>query len=300
MTETDGAFLDESSDALPREDGPPGRAAQSVAIAATPAPLEITNVDDLKAVTRILHASSVALPSGVKTLADAAAIILAGHEMGIGPMTSLRSIHIVEGKATLSASLILAFARRAGWRHKWLTRSSDAERAAIILRRDGEEHEEEFTIDDARRAKLVPGKAGAAWTKYPQRMLRWRAVSGCVNSACPEVLFGSVYVPGELGGPVSDADLNAPPVEAELVERTEKPVPRTMTPEYASQIIDALRGEKGSQWVSRAKRVLDFTKDECSNELRQSIEAAIEEADATRPSRGPSFERFDESDACPT
>ncbi len=61
-------------------------------------------------------------------------------------------------------------------------------------------------------------------------------------------------------------------------KRTEKPVPRVMTPEYASQIIDALRGPNGAACVGKARRMV--ATHECSNELRQSIEAAIEEAEA--------------------
>src|SRR6187402_202596 len=50
------------------------------------------------------------LPRAVNTPEKAMAIIQTGKELGLGPMQSLRSIHIIEGKPTMSADLIAGLA----------------------------------------------------------------------------------------------------------------------------------------------------------------------------------------------
>src|SRR3954469_15113282 len=48
------------------------------------------------------------LPKHIRSPEAAFAIVLAGREMGIGPMLALRSLNLVEGKVTCAADLLLA------------------------------------------------------------------------------------------------------------------------------------------------------------------------------------------------
>lgn len=138
------------------------------------------------------------LPSSVKTPAQALAIIQTGKELGIGPMHALRSIHIIQGKPTLSAELQLAMFKAKGGRAVW--KESTETKATLWLKHpNGDEHEETFTIEDARRANLL-GKDG--WKMYAKAMLRARTSSAGLRAVAPDIVAG-IYDPEELG-----ADLN--------------------------------------------------------------------------------------------
>lgn len=62
-----------------------------------------------------LLAKSELLPKALRgKAADVALMIMAGTEMGFGPGTSLRSIHVIEGRPSLSASAKVALVRASG------------------------------------------------------------------------------------------------------------------------------------------------------------------------------------------
>ena len=67
-----------------------------------------------------------------------AAVILTGVELGIGPMEAMRGIHVVEGKPTMSAEMMLARARRAGVRTRWLETTDRVARLAVTVPGDAE------------------------------------------------------------------------------------------------------------------------------------------------------------------
>lgn len=123
-----------------------------------------------------------------------AAAIMTGLEVGIGPMQALREIHVIEGKPTLSATMMLALAIRAGVRHQWL-RADDEEAHLRLTRAGWEPHEQRFSMADAKRAGLA-GRGN--WGKHPGAMLRARCLSAAMRAFCPDVLGGSVYVEGEI------------------------------------------------------------------------------------------------------
>lgn len=136
-----------------------------------------------------------------------------GRALGLDVVTTITTIHVIKGKPTQSADLMLSRAREAGHRVRV---KSDRERCVVsIVRHDDPDDENviEWTLDDARTALLYPGKPDSNWAKYPRAMLRARAISECVRAACPEVLHGAIYTAEELGARVDDAGL---PVEAEV------------------------------------------------------------------------------------
>jgi hypothetical protein len=136
-----------------------------------------------------------------------------GRALGLDVVTTITTIHVIKGKPTQSADLMLSRAREAGHRVRI---KSERERCVVsIVRHDDPEDENvvEWTLADARTANLFPGKPDSNWAKYPRAMLRARAIAECVRIACPEVLHGAIYTAEELGARVDDAGL---PVEAEV------------------------------------------------------------------------------------
>lgn len=139
-----------------------------------------------------------------------AACMLAGLEMGMGAMEAMRSIHIVEGKTILTSETMLARARAAGVRVQWRGKPEEANQTAHLwLKRGEDEHEEVFTIADAKRAGL---DRKDNWTKYPKSMLRARAVSQAMRAFCPDVLGSNVYTDDEADEIAEIASARAPAV----------------------------------------------------------------------------------------
>jgi hypothetical protein len=135
------------------------------------------------------------IPSHLKTTGEIAAVILAGRELGLPPMTSLRSVYLVNGKVGLDASMQLALMKRAGIRHEWLADGSDCKVARLKLERPGEApYEQVYSIDDAKRAGLANS---GTWQKHTPAMLRARCVSSAARAYAPDVLSG-VYSPDEI------------------------------------------------------------------------------------------------------
>ena len=151
------------------------------------------------------------------------ACVLTGRELGIPDLHALRAIHVVDGKPTLSAELMVTLARRAG--HSITGEVTDIKARVTGVRGDnGDTMTCEWTLDMASQAELL-GKQN--WRKYPQAMLWARAVSQLCRMLFPDVVLGVGYTPDELGAddpgpgerpPVEGYDDEWPLVEGELVD----------------------------------------------------------------------------------
>ena len=135
------------------------------------------------------------VPAHLKTKGAIAAVILAGRELGLPPMVSLRSLFLIEGKVGLYADVQLGLmAARAGVKWKWIKQGHDGIAELEITRPGNAPHTQRYTIEDAQRAGLA-GKP--TWKAHPSAMLRARCVSAAAKTCAPDVLNG-VYTPDEL------------------------------------------------------------------------------------------------------
>jgi len=160
----------------------------------TPHGIAPTTFDGVWQMAERLHGAKGFIPSALNTPGAIAACILTGLELGLGPMQSLRSIHVIEGRPMLSADLMLSIALRSGVRAKWLAQTDTG--AHVRLTRAGHEpHEHTFTAIDAKRAGLDRRQN---WQRYPAAMLRARCISAALRAYCPDVLGAGVYVEGEI------------------------------------------------------------------------------------------------------
>lgn len=128
---------------------------------------------------------------------DVLVVLLTGREFGLGPMRAMRSIHVVEGKPTMAADLMvgLCLARREVCEYFLLVESTN-ERATYRTRRVGSPDAVAltFTMEDATKAG-VANKDN--WRKYPAAMLRARCSSALARAVYPDLLAGT-YDPDEL------------------------------------------------------------------------------------------------------
>lgn len=145
---------------------------------------------DLGALVQVADALGNAgpmLPSHITSKGEALAIIMAGDELGIPPMASLRGLHLVKGKVGMDYSLMVGLLRRAGYRVQW-TAKSDTRCELLLTHPDGSKHTEVWDVERAKKAKLW-GNAGP-WTQYPEAMLTARCVSSAARAFAGDVLAG--------------------------------------------------------------------------------------------------------------
>jgi len=126
------------------------------------------------------------------------AIILAGRELGLGVMQSLRGFHMVQGKPVMSADLMAALVLNSGKCKQFRCIKTDATKATIRCQRIGDDEplDVSFTIEEARQAGLL--KSGGNWDKYPSAMLVARAKATAARLMFPDVVAG-LYTAEEMG-----------------------------------------------------------------------------------------------------
>ena len=171
------------------------------------------------------------LPDHIKNGPQAAAIILAGRELGMEPMRALRSLSLVKGKITEAADSQLARFKSDGGRAVF-SELSDTAAVLSLTHPNGDKHTETFTLDDARKAGLL---SSGMYSKFPKAMLRSRAITAALKSIGWEGGSG-VYDPSELV-----AEPAAPEPVREIVHQA--PATAGMTLEQAENVMVG-KGEK--------------------------------------------------------
>ncbi|MBM4069182.1 MAG: hypothetical protein FJ271_09595 [Planctomycetes bacterium] len=154
------------------------------------------NVSDVLTLGKLL-AESKFFPDA-SAAAQAVVKVLAGQEMGFGPVSAMTGINIIRGKVSVSANLMAAAIRRSG-RYDYTVRHLDDQRCEIEFFMDKQSiGVSSFSLGDAKKA----GLSGDNWRKYPRNMLFARAMSNGAKWFCPDVFNGPVYTPDELGAVV--------------------------------------------------------------------------------------------------
>lgn len=152
--------------------------------------------DVLRLADTLSQARGGFIPSHFTNSAQVAAVILAGRELGVGPMAALRSFYLVNGKLGMDASFVSGRMLAHGVGLEWLR--DDDECASVRLSRAGmPPYVSTFSRQDAERAGLW---GTATWRKYPRAMLRARAITAGARAYAADCFAGSVYTPDELRG----------------------------------------------------------------------------------------------------
>ncbi|MEU8642318.1 hypothetical protein AB0C91_10410 [Streptomyces sp. NPDC048674] len=164
---------------------------------------------------------------------EVTAVILAGHELGIQPMTSLKSIDVIQGQPALRAHAMRGLLQSKG--HEIELLESTAGYCKMRGRRKGADQwqEVEWDLDRARQLGLL-GKD--QWKKQPKTMLINRATGEICRLVASDALHGMPYAAEELDGythgeivqqkraPLSVAALTAPvatdeqPADSDVVD----------------------------------------------------------------------------------
>lgn len=194
-----------------------------VAVARRQAALPLSQRDPVKLAQ---HFAQSGYFKDASDLSKAVVKIVAGEELGLGPMASMSGIHIIEGKPSLSANLLATQVKRhPAYDYRPLEVSDQG--ARIEFFQHGESiGVSEFTLAEAQQAGIA-GKQN--FKRYPKAMMFARALSQGVRWFCPDVTAGSpAYVPEELGAEVT--------AEGEPIVVTQAPEP--VAEEVDAEVVD--------------------------------------------------------------
>ncbi len=140
------------------------------------------------------------------------AAILYGDELGLGPMQSLNSIHVIEGKPSMSPELMRALVARAG--HRLDVKLASNDKVVLWGKRadNGSEATVEWSMKDAQQAGLA---GRGAWKTYPRAMLLARATSEICRQIFSDCIMGLSYTPEEASS-IAGVEWTDAPVEPVL------------------------------------------------------------------------------------
>ena len=176
--------------------------------------------------------------------------IMTGAELGFGPTASIRGVHIIAGKPTLSADAMVALCLRSGHCEYFVQTESSATSVTFETKRKSAPvvQRTTWTWEDAKRAGL---NTKENWRLYPRQMLASRAKAELARVAYSDLLFG-VYDPDEL---------ESTPIRATVEHRDPKPANDAIDAEIVEPVADDLL-ERVTHAESSA--VLEALKAQCS------------------------------------
>jgi hypothetical protein len=224
----------------------------------------------------------------IENAAQAAVKILAGREMGIGPVAAMRHLYVFRNTIGIQAELMAAKIRESG-RYDYEVVESTDERCTLEFFRllpGGERRSlgrSSFTLEEARKAGLT--KKGGPWETWTSDMLFWRAMSRGQRRFCPDVFGQTVYTKEEAEEIAAQAQAAA----AAPADKAERPLAIPVSDEERAEIerlakvlgwnqgkVDHLLGQKGS-----APAAIEALRGEVAKLTRPPHERAAE----SRPAR---------------
>ena len=177
---------------------------------------------DVLGPTALVAAASSLAPDALRGKPnDALIVLMAGRELGLAPMQSMRMLGVIKGKVTLAADATVALVRRSGECVEWRLVESTDKRATYTTRRKGDTEPTTltWTIEQAQRAGLT---GGTGWRSYPEAMLRARCAAALARIVYPDLVAG-IYDPDELAQPLEQ-------VKPAPIDEQSKPAPMVEQP----------------------------------------------------------------------
>lgn len=211
-------------------------------------------IDEVSDLAERLSKSTL-LPKAMQgKMPDVLVTIMAGQEMGLSPMASLRAIHVIEGKPVLSADGMVAIILGSG-KAKYFTRVEESDAAVTYETcRVGTDTPRRctWTIEMAKRAGL---HLKDNWRTQPRAMLSARAKSELARDVYPDVLMGC-YAHEEIEA-ATPATVHASAIEvvdAEIVNDTASDIEAASTVDELKALAPDLAKLKGE--ARKAARAL--------------------------------------------
>lgn len=128
-----------------------------------------------------------AIPAGLNTTAKIIVALQAGREHQMTPIQALNSFYIVNGKITMYGEAIAQQILRAGHDLTW--GDCDAETATVTITRGDTKKSMSSTLT-MKTAQERGYTKNSVWQKFPENMLKYRALSMIAKFIVPDALRG--------------------------------------------------------------------------------------------------------------
>jgi hypothetical protein len=166
------------------------------------------------AIARTVFKAKGMVPAAITTPEQAMGVMLAGWELGLRPMTSLRHVFIVNGKTDIETRAMVGIIRQRDprIRFEWPEYTNDA--VTCVLHRPGQSKlEVRYTVEDAKRSGQYEGKMGI-WKSYTRDMLYAAATKRACRIGCPDLINA---IEGSMT-PVAEATAAAAPFDVRVLD----------------------------------------------------------------------------------
>lgn len=195
---------------------------------------ELTTIQSQKEYAEILSASNLLPRAYQKQPANVFTAMAMGEALGLKPIEAINSINVIQGKPALSAELMGAMVRRAGHKLRITCTKNPPSATATLIRKDDPDAPFTVTWDEKAAARAGLWMSSPSWQKYPDQMMRARAVTEVCRMGAADALSGFVYTAEELGGEPQDPlafspvvqPVQAEPETVEVIEVVEEPAPK--------------------------------------------------------------------------
>lgn len=216
---------------------------------------------------------------------DVFVTLLAGHELGLAPMASLRAIHVIKGKPVLSADTMVAIVLSSGAAEYFIPVGEATQTSATYeTKRRGAPHPVQmtWTIEDAKRANLL---SNDNWIKHPRSMLKARcksqlardvypdALAGCYEEGEAEEIKSANPAPGPLPAILTKAQV-AQAIPATAEDRpAEPPAPKTPADTWPACLADLAKLVDDPLAAHIGKPVSEWAADDVENAMALLLDA---------------------------
>jgi len=127
------------------------------------------------------------LPKGIDTVQKMVVALQAGREIGLQPIEAMNCLYFVNGKVSMYGEAVPNQIIRAGHTIKW--GECNAQTATVTITRgdNGDSMTQIFTMQDAIERGYT---SNPIYKKYPENMLKWKALGMIAKFLCPDALRG--------------------------------------------------------------------------------------------------------------
>lgn len=193
----------------------------------------------------LINISKKIMDAGITKLGSPASInlvILRGKGLGLDMFQALENITVINNKTCMSGSLASALVERSGLledkEHSYEgEQETDARKCTVTVQRKGRKPVSwSFSIKEARKAGLYPGKPGSGWATFSDSMLYWRALGFAYRREFPDVM-GGMYMIEELSDAIPERAVEGRTLEPHEVNigpaKVVDILPQAWTPQQA-------------------------------------------------------------------
>lgn len=142
----------------------------------------------MSAIARTLvNARGHAVPKDIDSPSKAAAVLLAGWELGLRPMTAFRHVYVVNGRTDVDAQVMMGLVKAKEPEADFIFHAYTSQACKVELRRPGRTPiVVEYTAEDAKASGQLD-KPGP-WKGYRRDMLAWAAVKRACKLGAPDII----------------------------------------------------------------------------------------------------------------